>query len=141
MAPYESRVIDLQGIPLHSAAQTELECGLAVPTVTKIEAGMKMFAILDTRHNGQYDSPFLLVDEAFEHRSGAGNIGIRQDEPLMLGRGYLTDHFAYHPTVSRVHFSLVFRGLGIIVTNQMPKNETLLSGDIAGLRQVKDQPR
>lgn len=92
-----------------------------------INMGGKLFQIIDTRENEDYNADFLLIDETFnQYFPKEGFKGIRKDEPVVIGRLYPWRFNNLPNTVSRVHAKIEFKNGKIIIEDLNSTNGTTI---------------
>lgn len=137
----EEQQIDIDAAPLATPTRTKAELGILAPTVAKISAGGHDFSIVDMRHIDEFavTTPLLIVDASYASLDPhKGRKGIWLGNAVTIGRDHHSDRFDYLRTVSREHFSVAFNGLTLVVKNFAPTNPTLLTGDLIGSPNDRD---
>jgi|GEM_PF-1234941 len=118
--------------------ETSARFGIDGPIVATIDAGGKVFYIIDTRNDDNFETDYLVIDDSYffsqdAERDTEGDAtpkhykGVWRDQPMVFGRGYLQDRFDYPDTTSADHFELIYGGDKLFVHNLQPTNETILT--------------
>lgn len=127
----ESALINLNDRPIHGARATGKVHGFKVPTLAVIQAGEQAYTVLDTRKTEIWEPPLLVVEGVLETIDSASGIGLQEGLTATVGRKHHKDTFTYDPSVSREHFTLLYDGLRLAVTNLKSASPTVLSGNVA----------
>jgi hypothetical protein len=141
MAPNEAAKIDLER-PLSAPKETIERFGINGKLVAEINAGGKIFYIIDVRESGA-NRDFHIIDDSYKpenNRQGLKGISTATGE-VTIGRGHHRERFDYPATVSINHFKVRYdsskdNGTGeLIVTNMEPTNETILTANKKNLEE------
>lgn len=135
LAHDEKVEIDLDS-PLADKGEVYARFGINGRLVASINAGGKIFHIIDVREIGT-NRDFFIIDDTYKHDSDSkkGFKGVAAfTEPVVIGRANHQNRFEYPSTVSRNHFMVEFNKVKVldqrgelIITNLEPRNSTILT--------------
>jgi hypothetical protein len=110
--------------------EVQKEMGVQGRLIAGVRAGGMSFLLLDTRSTRQYQTPFLITTDTYEHNSTTGYKGIHPDEPVVIGRHHYVSRFQYDKKISRDHFSVTYsEGEDkLFIQDEGSVNGTLLTG-------------
>lgn len=135
--PDEKVQIDLAA-PLADSHEMHDKIGIRGNLVATVNAGSKSFMIVDTRDT-RSNRDFFITDETFSKEQRVGFKGVKEDEPVVIGRGHYTDRFDYPSTVSRDHFEVTYRDDGLFIRNLRPTNKTTVTAHMAAEQEPRHQ--
>lgn len=95
--------------------------------VAEIDAGGKVFLLLDSRDDSSSEGDFQIVGVGPQGELEGAPLDIQQNTRVIVGRRHHKDRFRYLPTVSREHFAVEYAGGNLSVRNMESTNRTIVT--------------